>query len=323
MSNYDNYAPKNLKGFIGQEKIVSLLDVYIKSSLKRNACLDHIILHGPPGLGKTTLANIIAHELNVDLIIFNANSIRSLADMINALTKLHDNDILFIDEIHKLPTNVEEFLYDAMDNFVIDLKLNKSSDETFRMDISKFTLIGATTKLGGLSIPFKDRFFINFRFEYYLEKDLIRVIENIAKYENVNIQYEALSLIAKRSRSTPRVAINLFKRIRDFALILNNGIIDKKLAEHAFTKLEIDEFGLNRDDRIYLYNLIQVFNGGPVGVKLISKISFIDFNTVELIIEPYLIKIGFVLRTNRGRIASKKAVAYYDSFLKGNFSNEN
>ncbi len=304
--------PKNLDEFIGQNKIKENLKIYIESAKKRGASLDHVLLYGPPGLGKTTLANIIANELEVNFKITSGPAIERAGDLAAILTNLADDDVLFIDEIHRLNRSVEEVLYPAMEDFALDLVLGKGpSAKNVRIDLPDFTLIGATTKAGMLTGPLRDRFGIILRFEVYTHEELAEIIRRSAIKLNVGIEHEAALEIARRSRGTPRIANRLLKRVRDFSIVRGEEEISKELADEALTKMEIDPLGLDSIDIKLIKNMVGLFNGGPVGLDTIAAAINEDSNTIEDVYEPYLIQLGFISRTPKGRIVLKNA---YDHF---------
>ncbi len=307
--NYDlNIRPKTFKDYIGQETIKNTLKITIEASKKRNVQLDHILLYGPPGLGKTTLANIIANETGVGIKITSAPALERPRDIIGILMSLKEGEILFIDEIHRLNKIAEEILYPAMEDFFIDLTTGKSQTvKTMRVPVKKFTLIGATTKAGALSGPLRDRFGVIHRLEFYTPSELSSVIKRSAKILNIEIDNEGAMEIAKRSRSTPRIANRLIKRASDWALVKGDGVINLNIAKEALNSLNIDEFGLDYTDRELLKMIITNYNGGPVGVETLGVALGEDIRTIEDVIEPYLLQSGFIQRTQRGRMATPLA----------------
>lgn len=301
--------PKNLEGYVGQEKLKSMLTVYVKAAHMRGESLDHVLLYGPAGLGKTTLAHIIAGLMGSRIIVSSGPSIEKAADLAAILTNLSQNDVLFIDEIHRISHAVEEILYPAMEDYSLDFIVGKGpSARSIRLPLQKFTLIGATTKIGMLSQPLRDRFGIKSKLEMYSTSELIQIIKNSAQVLNTEVDDVALLELAKRSRGTPRVANRLLKRTRDFSQVFGEGIITSNLTEHALRVMEIDELGLDAVDKQIINAMIDKFNGGPVGVDAIAAASGEDANTIEEVYEPYLMQLGFIARTPRGRICT--ALAY-------------
>ncbi len=301
--------PKTMEEYIGQDKIKGNLEIFIQAALKRGEALDHVLLYGPPGLGKTTLSHIIANEMNSQIRVTSGPAIEKAGDLAAILTNLSDNDILFIDEIHRLNRNVEEVLYPAMEDYALDIIIGKGpSARSLRIDLPKFTLIGATTKAGMLTSPLRDRFGVNLRLELYSPEDLVKIINRSSKLLNINIDADASYEIARRSRGTPRIANRFLKRVRDFAEVLSDGgKIDLAIAKKGLTLMEVDDMGLDYSDRKILSTMIDTFGGGPVGLDTLAASVNEDSNTIEDVIEPYLMQIGFVARTPRGRICLKKA----------------
>ncbi len=300
--------PSKLTEYVGQEEAKEMLDVYIKAALKRNEALDHVLLYGPPGLGKTTLANIIANELGVNIKVISGPSIEKSGDLAAVLSTLNEGDVLFIDEIHRLPRYVEEVLYSAMEDYVIDIVVGKDSQtRSIRIDLPPFTLVGATTRFGDLSAPLRDRFGVVLRLDYYKVDELKFIIERTARVYDTEIDERAAENLAIRSRGTPRIANRLFRRVRDFADIRNNGVISLDICNTALEKLGIDNDGLDYTDYRYLKAIINTFKGGPVGVESISATISEEVSTIEDVYEPYLLQEGYIKRSSRGRIATEKA----------------
>jgi len=300
--------PKRFDEYIGQETLKDNLFVYIEAAKKRGEPIEHLMFYGPPGLGKTTLSHVIANEVGVNIKITSGPAIERAGDLASILTNLAEGDILFIDEIHRLNRMIEEVLYPAMEDFAIDLILGKGpSAKTMRLNLPRFTLIGATTKIGALSSPLRDRFGAVYRLDYYNEKELQQIIKRAAKILEVEIDQGGVAEIAKRSRRTPRIANRILKRVRDFAQVKHKGKITKEIADISLKKLDIDELGLDKNDREYLECIIKKFSGGPVGLETISAAISEDKDTIEDVIEPYLLQLGFIDRTPKGRIATPGA----------------
>ena len=300
--------PHRLTEYVGQENVKELLKVYIEAAKQRGDALDHVLLYGPPGLGKTTLANIIAAEMGVSIRITSGPALEKTGDIVALLTNLQEGDILFIDEIHRLSRTVEEVLYPAMEDFEFDIIIGKGpSARSIRFDLPKFTLIGATTRSGQLTSPFRDRFGVLFRLELYTVGELARIVTRSADILGIKIDPEGAEEIASRSRGTPRIANRLLKRVRDFAQILGDGTITKSIARQALLKLNIDEIGLDNTDRNMLEAMIRSFNGGPVGLDTLAAIIGEEAITIEDVYEPYLMQLGFINRTPRGRVVTPAA----------------
>jgi Holliday junction DNA helicase RuvB len=306
-----NIRPQSLDEFIGQEKVVESIKIAIQSSKSRNDHLEHILFYGPPGLGKTTLAKIIAEELKVNLKYATGPSIEKVSDLAGILINLSNNDILFIDEIHRLPKPVEEVLYSAMEDFKLPIVAGaKRSAHTITLNLHPFTLIGATTRFGLISPPLRDRFGMVFHLELYSPEEIMKIVLRDAKILGVEITEEGAYEIGKRARGTPRIGIQLLKRVRDFSNVNGLKEITKEVAINAFKSLNIDVYGLNEIDRKYLKILLQNFNGGPAGIEAISTAMGEDRGTIEEIVEPYLIKINFIVRTQKGRLITPQAKEY-------------
>ena len=300
--------PKAIDEYIGQEKVKENLKVYIQAAKKRGEALDHVLLYGPPGLGKTTLAMIIANEMESNIKVTSGPAIEKAGDLAAILTNLKENDVLFIDEIHRLNKNVEEILYPALEDFSLDIIIGKGpTAKSIRLDLPHFTLVGATTKAGSLSAPLRDRFGIISKLELYSAENLASIIKRSAKILNIEIDEEAALEIGSRCRGTPRIANRLLKRVRDFAEFEGKTKINYTIANEALNKLEIDEIGLDRVDREMLLGIINGFNGGPVGLDTLAALIGEDKDTIEDVYEPYLMQIGFLSRTPRGRIVSSLA----------------
>ena len=306
--NEKSLRPVKLEDFIGQNELVDSLSLYIKAAKKRNEALDHVLLFGPPGLGKTTLSNIISKELNVEIKQTSGPVLERAGDLAGMLTSFSRKDVFFIDEIHRINSVVEEYLYSAMEDYQIEILIDKGPNaKTVQLNIEPFTLVGATTKLGNLTSPLRDRFGIVLRVDFYEPKDLLKIIKRSAKILNVKIDNDGALELSKRSRGTPRIANRILRRTRDYAEVKANGKINKKTAIESLNNLGIDNFGLDEMDRLILNTLIERFDGGPVGVNSLSVAVSEDPTTIEDVYEPYLIKQGFIQRTSRGRIANERA----------------
>lgn len=300
----NSLRPKTLSEYIGQTKVKENMKVYIEAAKKRGEPLDHVLLYGPPGLGKTTLSNIISNEMNSNIKITSGPAIEKPGDLAALLTNLSEFDVLFIDEIHRLNKSVEEILYPALEDYTLDIIIGKGpSARSIRLDLPKFTLIGATTKAGSLTTPLRDRFGIVERLELYEPEDLQKIVKRSAGILNVDIDDTASMEIAKRSRGTPRIANRILKRVRDYAAVLGDGKVDLNMAKLALNKLEIDDLGLDQTDRNILLTIIQKYAGGPVGIETLAATTGEEIETIEDVYEPFLMQIGFIARTPRGRIA--------------------
>ena len=300
--------PRTLAEYIGQEKAKQNLSIFIEAARRRTESLDHVLLHGPPGLGKTTLAGIIAQEMGVNIRITSGPAIEKPGDLAALLTNLNENDILFVDEIHRLNRSVEEILYPAMEDYAIDIIIGKGpSANSIRLDLPHFTLIGATTRAGSLSAPLRDRFGVTLRLELYTPEELATIVKRSAGILSVEIEPEGAMEIARRSRGTPRIANRMLRRVRDFAQVVADGVITRQVADQALLALEVDHLGLDQVDRRMLRAIIENYGGGPVGLETLAATIGEESVTLEDVYEPYLMQIGFLTRTPRGRCVTRKA----------------
>ena len=303
--------PTSLDDYVGQSEIKENLRVFIKSSIMRGEALDHILLYGPPGLGKTTLAYIIANELGSNIKTASGPSIEKAGDLAAILSTLEEKDVLFIDEIHRMPRYIEEILYPAMEDYSLDIIIgSEGSSRNIKINLPKFTLVGATTRAGDLSSPLRDRFGIISKLNYYTEDELYKIIKRTSKVLDTPITDDAARELAKRSRGTPRIANRLFKRIRDFALVEGDGIIDEKILSSSLERLKVDKIGLDETDYNLLLAIIERFNGGPVGIDALASAIGEESSTIEDVYEPYLLQHGFLKRTARGRVVTDKTYEY-------------
>ena len=310
--------PKTLKEYIGQEKAKQNLSIFIEAARRRTESLDHVLLHGPPGLGKTTLAGIIAQEMGVNIRITSGPAIEKPGDLAALLTNLSENDILFVDEIHRLNRAVEEILYPAMEDYAIDIIIGKGpSANSIRLDLPKFTLIGATTRAGSLSAPLRDRFGVTLRLELYTPEELREIVTRSAGILDVAIEPDGAMEIARRSRGTPRIANRMLRRVRDFAQVMADGVITKDVADKALLALEVDALGLDNVDRRMLRAIIENYGGGPVGLDTLAATIGEESVTLEDVYEPYLMQLGFLTRTPRGRCVTRKAYEHLHMAFTG------
>lgn len=300
--------PESISEYIGQEDVKENIRVFVEAAKMRNEPLDHVLLYGPPGLGKTTLAFIIAHELGTNIKTASGPSIEKSGDLAAILSSLEPGDVLFIDEIHRMPRYIEEILYPAMEDFSLDIIVgSEGNSRNIKIDLPPFTLVGATTRAGDLSAPLRDRFGITSKLQFYTVEELTDIIKRTARVLDVEIEEEAARELAKRSRGTPRIANRLFKRVRDFALVKGNGTVDLAITEDALEHLKVDKMGLDNTDHELLLAVIEKFGGGPVGIEALSSSIGEEVTTIEDVYEPYLLQTGLLKRTSRGRIATDKA----------------
>ena len=317
-SNENSLRPHTLREYIGQEKAKQNLSIFIEAARRRSEALDHVLLHGPPGLGKTTLAGIIAAEMGVNIRITSGPAIEKPGDLAALLTNLSENDILFVDEIHRLNRSVEEILYPAMEDYAIDIIIGKGpSANSIRLDLPKFTLIGATTRAGQLSAPLRDRFGVTLRLELYTPEELTRIVTRSAGILEVPIEESGALEIARRSRGTPRIANRMLRRVRDFAQVVADGTITCEVADHALQALEIDQLGLDPIDRRMMRAIIENYGGGPVGLETLAATIGEEAVTLEDVYEPYLMQLGFLTRTPRGRCVTQKAYRHLHMEMPG------
>lgn len=305
--------PRTIEEYVGQQKVKENLEVFIQAARERREALDHVLLYGPPGLGKTTLATIIANEMGVNIRVTSGPAIEKQGDLAALLTNLSEHDILFIDEIHRMSRSIEEVLYPAMEDYALDIIVGQGpSARSIRIDLPKFTLIGATTRAGLLSAPLRDRFGVISRLELYSTEELAQIVGRSANILGAQIDEDGMREIASRSRGTPRIANRLLKRVRDYAQIKANGVITKEVADAALTMLEVDKIGLDKIDKNMMLSIIKAFGGGPVGLDTLAATIGEDPGTIEDVYEPYLLQQGFINRTPRGRMATKVAYDYFD-----------
>ena len=317
-SNENSLRPHTLREYIGQEKAKQNLSIFIEAARRRSEALDHVLLHGPPGLGKTTLAGIIAAEMGVNIRITSGPAIEKPGDLAALLTNLSENDILFVDEIHRINRSVEEILYPAMEDYAIDIIIGKGpSANSIRLDLPKFTLIGATTRAGQLSAPLRDRFGVTLRLELYTPEELTRIVTRSAGILEVPIEESGALEIARRSRGTPRIANRMLRRVRDFAQVVADGTITREVADHALQALEIDQLGLDPIDRRMMRAIIENYGGGPVGLETLAATIGEEAVTLEDVYEPYLMQLGFLTRTPRGRCVTQKAYRHLHLEMPG------
>ena len=309
--SFDNIRPSYIDDYVGQSEVKENLNIFIKAAKLRDESLDHVLLYGPPGLGKTTLAYIIANELESNIKTTSGPAIEKTGDLAAILSTLEPGDVLFIDEIHRIPRFIEEILYSAMEDFTLDIIVGSDAkSRNIKIDLPPFTLVGATTRAGDLTGPLRDRFGIVSKLNYYTEEELTAIVKRTSRVLNCVIEDKAALELAKRSRGTPRIANRLFKRVRDYALVMGNGVIDEEITRTALNRLKVDSYGLDETDYNLLKSIIEKFNGGPVGIDALAASIGEEQSTIEDVYEPYLLQNGFLKRTNRGRIVTDKAYQY-------------
>jgi len=319
----ETLRPRKFGEYIGQKKVKDGLHIMIQAAKTRNEPIDHVLLYGPPGLGKTTLANVIAAEIGAEIRVTSGPAIERAGDLASILTNLAEGDILFIDEIHRLNRTVEEVLYPAMEDFVLDIVIGKGpAARSIRLDLPKFTIIGATTRIGSISSPLRDRFGLVNRLEFYEDNEIERIIKRSAKILNIEISEDGAREIAKRARKTPRIANRLLKRVRDYAQVKAKGVIDQDIANKALDMLEVDECGLDNTDRRLIATIIENFKGGPVGLSTLAAATSEEIETIEDVYEPYLLQIGFLERTPRGRKVTAKGYKHLGYDVKEEIAQE-